>query len=138
MKQLILAMGALVAVAGCESTATPAAAGQPKLSWIQANIFDKSCSNSACHGKGASPSGNLSVVDLETAYGNLVNKESGEKKKDGTTMLRVVPGKPDESLLYLAVSKGYGNTKQMPLGIALEPYQIEAIRGWIAAGAKND
>ena len=126
-------------LAGCDSAAPPTGpVGEPKLSWIQVNVFAKSCSNSACHGGGASPSGNLSVIDLDTSYANLVGKESGEKKGDGTPMQRVVPGKPDESLLYLAVTKGYGNVKQMPLGFPLEPHQIAAIKGWIAAGAKKD
>ncbi len=48
----------------------------------------------------------------------------------------VVAGKPDESLLLKVVS---GASAQMPkTGGPLKPGEVEAIRQWIADGAKND
>ena len=55
----------------------------------------------------------------------------------GTSGAVVVPGQPDQSLLYQRVT---GQTPpQMPLDVApLTGNQIEAIRGWIAEGAPKN
>ena len=55
----------------------------------------------------------------------------------GTSGKVVVPGHPDESLLYLRVSGG--KPPQMPLNAQpLTANQIAAIRGWIAEGAPKN
>jgi hypothetical protein len=71
-----------------------------------------------CHGSGAVMSG----FDLTTEAG---------LKKGGKQGAPIVPGKPDESRLYQFVSAG-----KMPPGRKLDAQQIEAIRGWIEAGAQ--
>jgi hypothetical protein len=76
-----------------------------------------------CH-KGRDAKGEL---DLSTASGLLKGGESGAV---------IVPGKPDESLLYERVHKG----TMPPPGKKERPSEgeVEAIRRWIAAGAKFD
>ena len=133
----VLAIGGL-GLLGCESTAAQAPVGEPKLSWIQTNVFAKSCVNSACHGNGASPAGQLSLSDTATSFAALVNAGSSQQWDTGKQMVRVVPGKAAESLLNLAVTTGYKAVKQMPLGAPLDAYKQEAIRAWIAGGALNN
>ncbi len=101
-----------------------------KLSTIQTDIFDKSCSFSSCHGAGAtSPE-----LTSGKSHGNLVDRasniEAGKKL--------VVAGKPDESLLYLVLQGSVGAVNQMPKGSKLDAAKVEAVRKWIADGAQNN
>ena len=45
---------------------------------------------------------------------------------------KIVPGKPDESLIYEVIS---GNQPSMPKGGTLDIAEVDVIRDWIAAGA---
>lgn len=114
---------------------------------VYLDIFCKtSCTNPYCHGS----SGAWGELDLsssiEVAYENLVAHRTGTNvPADGratcreSDLLRVVPGQPEQSLLYLKIT---GNT---PCGVRmpppdedyspLDPAQIEQIRRWIEAGA---
>src|SRR5687768_17183762 len=57
--------------------------------------------------------------------------------KGGDNGMPVVPGKPDESLLILAVTGKSDVISQMPSeGEPLKQEQIDLLRRWIAAGAK--
>jgi hypothetical protein len=50
----------------------------------------------------------------------------------------VVPGDPERSLLYQAIRGLAPNTRQMPLGGSLTQTEVNELREWIAAGAKDD
>src|SRR4051794_21874817 len=70
---------------------------------LQANVLTPSCAVSGCHvGSSASSSGNL-VLTADVAYDNLVNAAADDlaARRDG--LKRVVPGKPDSSLLFQKV-----------------------------------
>jgi hypothetical protein len=102
------------------------------LSSIHDDIFHISCSATVCHG-GPGPADGMNL-DL-TPFQSLVNVDSvdnpGEK--------RVVPGDPEHSVLFLALNGGHGNTKPMPLnGDPLPAEDIDRIKRWIEAGAKNN
>jgi mono/diheme cytochrome c family protein len=128
-----LALLALGGLAGCSDDDGDGGGGQtvdPKLSVIQKEIFDKSCAFSKCHGANAtSPE-----LTAGKARANLVdrdsNMEAGKKF--------VVPGKPDESLLYLVLKGSVGSINQMPKGAKLDAAKVEAIRQWIADGAQDN
>jgi len=76
----------------------------------------------SCHGAERPKSG----LRLDTAAGAIRGGKGGPA---------VVPGKADESPLYLAVV-GEGDGERMPLKRPpLPPDQVEALRGWIDAGA---
>ena len=74
---------------------------------------------------------------------NCVNCHGGKKKKGGVdlesyagVMKTIQAGKPDQSKLCKAlVGKG---AKQMPPKSSLDDKEIELIRAWVAAGAKNN
>jgi len=84
-------------------------------------IFAQNCYK--CHG----PSEQESDLRLDTAAGALTGGNSGPA---------VLPGKPDESLLILAIT-GTGDASPMPPeGERLTAEQVALIRAWIAQGAK--
>ena len=94
----------------------------------------------ACHSQppfdGAN--GNLSMgMDKNSAYMAVYNKQSTSTKCGGMTY--VVPGKPEMSLLYLKLTATPPCGVQMPNGpTKFTQEQLDMVKGWIAAGAKND
>jgi mono/diheme cytochrome c family protein len=111
-------------------TAGSSATDEATLSKIQSDIFTKSCAFGSCHGSAGLPP---NLTDGQS-HASLIDKdsqiESGKKY--------VVPGKPDESLLYQVIQGSVGSISQMPKGNKLTPAQIEMVKKWIEAGAKND
>jgi hypothetical protein len=93
-----------------------------------------------CHGMPPSQVSNgfLSTgSDRDAAYAALVGKTSASKDCKGKKL--VEPYHPEDSLLLDKVSGSPTCASQMPLGgMALSASQVELIRSWIAAGAKND
>ena len=73
----------------------------------------------SCHGEAR-----ISGLDLRQRESLLKGGDSGPA---------IVPGHPEESLLYLAVLQT-GELK-MPVGGTLSPEEVEVLRGWIQAGA---
>ena len=129
----------VAALAGCGGDGVivqeppPPAPTAPTLSFLQDEIFTPRCAFAGCHG----PFPNLGLILLEGhSYASLVNVESAEL----APLPRVRPGDPDGSYLVLKLE---GDPRivaeRMPYGGPyLSAAQIQAVRDWIAAGAKND
>lgn len=105
--------------------------GTVSLNDVQTAVFTPSCAFSGCHLDAAAPFG-LDLSDGRS-FGNLVNVPSAEVP----TVLRVSPGRPTESYLYL---KLIGDPSiafdRMPLiGGPLPADRIELVRIWIEEGA---
>jgi hypothetical protein len=107
-------------------------------------IVAKGCAGSAlCH---AGEVGHLQMKDAESTYKALVDvKAMGENvtpsmgpdcKDSGLS--RVVPSKPDESLLLLKLQGTQPCGDPMPIGAKLSDEQISQVRAWIKDGAKNN
>lgn len=115
-----------------EDTTKPVVKVEPTLTSIQTNVFNKGCAVSGCHDGGGD-----SGLDLRSgkSYADLIDIDA-VKAKD---MKRVVAGKPKESFLYIKLTQpGSGQGSRMPQGAAALPSQhIEAVREWIANGAKK-
>ncbi|MDB4891560.1 MAG: hypothetical protein JWL61_3415 [Gemmatimonadetes bacterium] len=113
--------------------------GAASFAQIQNTILTPSCATSSCH-IGSTPQGNLSLA-ADVAYANLINAVPANANARDDGLRRIIPGKPDSSLLYhkLVFPPGhhahdYGNP--MPTGTAgLSIGQLEFVRQWIAAGA---
>jgi mono/diheme cytochrome c family protein len=96
-------------------------------------VFDANCV--ACHQTGAATQG----LNLEggSSYTSIVNRRSTEAE-----LMLVTPKSPASSYLLLKVLGTHGEAggkgARMPVGGALTPRDIQAIRDWIAAGAKDD
>ena len=136
------ALCAAVCACGDSSTGTNATPDDgSSFGQLQASVFAKSCAVSGCHvAASAAESGNLTLTS-DAAYENLINVMPTNlgARQDG--LRRVVPFKPDSSLLLqkIVLAAGthiadYGNT--MPVGAApLSQGQVDFVRKWIEAGA---
>lgn len=111
----------------------------PTYAEVQA-VFNGSCAFGSCHGQAPSQvkNGNLDLRE-EASYGLLVGVEPAlVTAPEG--LLRVDPGSPENSLLYLKLELDTGDPVlggQMPLvvGGKLPDDKIQLIYDWIAAGA---
>ena len=106
-----------------------------------AQVFDeilapKGCTGGYCH---AGHAGGLLMDNVETAYENLVNKETSTETACGVTM-RVVPGDPDASMLWVRVRPEVDDCltaeqKMPPFGEGLSDEDLKLIHDWILTGA---
>lgn len=127
-------------VAGAPAQAGTAAAPTGKLSFatdIYPKVIRSKCS--ACHSDAPSFGGLAFFPGAETAYANLVNVPAGNEetyKCKGVGLMRVQPGDPDKSLIYLKLTNPPCGSKMPPgmFGMAT-PEQVELVRQWIAEGA---
>lgn len=104
---------------------------QATFSSIQKNILTPKCVNAGCHPGGGAPMS----LESNVAFMNLVNVTSVRYG----TLLRVMPGDAENSVLYLKVAGDPRTGARMPLNLdALSNDKIEAIREWINQGAKNN
>ncbi len=110
---------------------------QVTLSGDVQTIFTSTCTFPGCHA-GTNPQRGMNLSVGQT-FANVVNVPAMEL----STMNRVTPGQPDDSYLvhkvqgtHLAVG---GSGFQMPIGRSpLTQTEIDLIRAWISAGAKQD
>ena len=103
---------------------------EPTLENIQKNLFSPRCSNAACHG-GDNPVRELNLSE-GNAYDALVNVEST------TGQIHVIPGDPENSLLYQIIQESVGYVRQMPPGYDVEEADVALVKAWIEAGAANN
>jgi len=103
-----------------KGTVTPESSARSDLERQVQEVFNKHCTR--CHGR----SGGLSLKKGQS-FKNLINAKS----KRYAPKLRVVPGKPEESVLYhkLIGTKEYG--RRMPLNRTMPEENVELIKKWI-------
>ena len=75
--------------------------------------------------------------DQAETYASIMDRVSTSNACSGRSV--IVPGDPEQSLLYLKIAGAPPCGNRMPLGgKALSATQVQMIRSWIAAGANND
>ena len=112
------------------SIVTPVQIG-PTLDQIQAVVFTPTCASAACHDANA-PAANLSLIDADTSFINLV----GVAATQDPAIQRVNAGNPDMSYLIMKIEANPPFGQQMPIGAApLDAVTIGHIRQWITDGA---
>ena len=128
---IALALAALAGLAACDSgTPSPDA---PTLTEVQAAILTPTCATSNCHA-GPSPSAGLDL-SAGASHAALVDQPSGQKPN--TTL--VVPGDPARSYVLDKVEGAPDIAGQrMPISAPLTSSQIDQLRRWIEAGARNN
>jgi len=96
-------------------------------------IFSERCATKKCHGS-ESPKKKMDLSTPASARAALINVEADEN----SSLKRVLPGNPEESYLFLKITKGRRNDsrikwKQMPpeAPLALDEKQIAVIEAWI-------
>jgi hypothetical protein len=111
--------------------------GAPSFTEVYENVIvGQGCTAGYCHGGMA---GGLELTDEATSYANLV-------EVDATTaacglMQRVVPGAPEQSILWMRVrpaaeDMGMGCAPKMPQGsMGLADADATLVKEWIAGGA---
>lgn len=103
------------------------------LTEIQEAIFTPSCAVSGCH-SGGSPAAGQNLSEGQS-FDNLVNVPSSQD----SSLTRVIPGNPDDSLLVQKVEGTQPVGQRMPLGgTPLSNAEIQMIRDWIEAGAEDN
>jgi hypothetical protein len=120
---------------GGGNLAPPTPALAPTFDSIQANIFTPICAVPGCHGGSSAQQGLR--LDPGFAYGNLVNVDSPRDPTPNTpTLIRVIPGDPDNSLIIHKLEGTQTVGDRMPdFGPYLQQSTIDVIRQWIASGA---
>ncbi len=138
LSALPLCAVALLCVQGCGDEATGPSGTASTFSSIKENILEKNCTTSSCHGK-LGQRGGL-ILEGEDVYNHLVGVPAVNEAANARGLKLVVPGKPDSSFLLVKLTgPGAGEGDLMPYGNqALGSSEIDAIRTWIANGAKND
>ena len=129
MAAMLLALAACGGGSGEEAPPLPTL--QPTLASIQVNIFTPTCAVSGCHfGAGAMQGLNL---EAGQSYANLINVASPY----GVTVIRVIPGDPDNSFLIQKLGSFPPFGDRMPLnGPYYQQVTIDVIRQWIQDGAQ--
>ncbi|MFO0744861.1 MAG: hypothetical protein U1F43_04185 [Myxococcota bacterium] len=109
-----------------------------------AEVYDLLQACTFCHGTRL-PRGGFSLgVDAESAYAALVDVPASNDLCTDPPHTRVVPGHPEQSLLYekLSGTQDCGDPMPSPNGeinpVPFTPEQLETVRSWIAAGALDD
>ena len=121
-----------------DSVVTPEPPVEPKLSSIQAQIFDvNGCSTTTCHGASGSAGMQLTAGN---SYAQLVNVFSQNDGDHSPPFVRVKPGVPDSSFLMIKLTQPSPRQGSlMPrVGSKLSDNKINAIRTWILNGAQNN
>jgi len=112
-------------LAGCPTT--PAT-----MEAVQEDVFTLSCAFSTCHGDAAEAE--LALTDEATSASELINVAAFELA--GET--RVIPGDPDNSLLYKVLLADVDVVRQMPVNSSVTDAQADLVRRWIEDGAPTD
>ena len=124
------------------------AANHSELSWIEENVFEKSCTFSGCHNGMATDAGRLNLT-VGNSHSSLLGIAS--EIEPGSTLVvanqplqsyllvmmrQITPemadppvGEPDEDVGYMPQNAG---------GAVLCCQKLDAIERWIAAGAQNN
>ncbi|MEZ4225772.1 MAG: IPT/TIG domain-containing protein [Polyangiaceae bacterium] len=132
----------VVNVGGKGSNATPFFFLEPKLSSLQAGLFNRRCALADCHGsadpppQACAPKPGLSLLDGQT-HANLVGVDSCGVPG----LMRVTAGNKAQSFLFDKLSSASPQSgDQMPAdGTApLPPEVIQVVGAWIDQGANND
>lgn len=129
----------LLLIPACEeqSLKHPNSTVQPTFQSVQ-QILTLNCTTASCH-SALSRRGDL-VLTSDVAYESLVSVLPDNPAARGRGLMRVNPGKPDSSFLLIKlIAPGPEEGDKMPqTGGSLTSQEIDAIRSWIASGAKRD
>ncbi|WP_170136278.1 hypothetical protein [Nannocystis exedens] len=120
-----------------EESTTDTGAAAPSFTEVYESIFmTNGCLAGYCHGNMA---GELLMTDEATAHANLVEVESSQVTCG--LHVRVVPGAPEESVLWrhvrpIALDEGDVCAAKMPAGsMGLGEADAQLVYDWIAGGA---
>jgi len=137
--RFVLALGLALSTASCGGDGVftdvggPPPDPGPTLAVVQSTVLTPHCAVSGCHGPPAPEQGmDLSV---RMTYPSTVGVDSTEL----SGFKRVAPGNAADSYLYMKIA---GDPRiagdRMPFGGTLTAAEIDSVRAWIDAGAKDN
>jgi len=109
----------------------------PSFTNVYDSVLRKFCYQPFCHGGG---SVGFDTRSRDAAYQSLVGVPANPMRECADSgLVRVVPGEPQQSLLFRKLSLvDVPCGQQMPVGGELKPELKLLIERWIAAGAQNN
>jgi hypothetical protein len=120
-------------LSACSEAEPEAPRCSPDLASIQQNIFVKSCAQAGCHGE------NEPAALLRLTGENVAAELVGVPSSTCSNRIRVVPGSPDQSLLYEKITSATPACGTiMPPSGALPAEDVACVRQWIASMPVDD
>ena len=131
----LLSLGLPLAACGSKE---PAAALEPTLEAIQAQVFEPSCAMTGCH-SALDSAGEVDLSTADASYASLVDVPATNAAARAVQSMRVKPGDPERSFLRRKMDRpGPDEGDAMPPGAPpLEAQHRAAITEWIAGGARR-
>jgi hypothetical protein len=113
-------------------------ASEPAFESLFTGIFSKSCALPACHDGNFEPD----FRTFSSTYNTLIWHPVTKADEDGRFQYRVVPFKPEESVLFERITNCcfVNENDRMPqndIGSSLPQKDVRAIHDWIQNGAKD-
>jgi hypothetical protein len=137
--RLTVTLAALVVFASCGGDGVidpgtgPPNGNSPTLTSLESTIFTPKCALPGCH---AAP---FPEQGMDLSRGNVYVYTVGVDSVELSPYKRIAPANSADSYLYMKIA---GDPRiigdRMPLGGMLTAAEIDAVRTWIDAGAKND
>jgi len=100
---------------------------------LQRQILVPRCGSSGCHNE-ATAAGNL-ILEGDDAYRTLTEDPCDNEEAEAAGLLRVFPGEPQESFVYLKMTEPDGMGDVMPPWGSLMPSEVTEVARWIEDGA---
>lgn len=124
-----------------EVTADLSALQPGNFAYLHEKVFRPTCANSGCHDGTFEPA----FLGISSSYNSLVNHPGISNDLEGTYEHRVVPGDPENSLLWARMTINLPNSSGvMPLTVEpdsdwpdQQAYYRSLIYDWIASGAPD-
>lgn len=134
----VLLLGSLLSIACGDDGDGGTPSNDPTFTRVMTEaVSSRRCGGPTCHSN-ATMSGFV-MGSTDTLYAALVNQPASGPDCASTGMMLVVPGDPDNSLLYLKLTTAPCGDAMPPTGSgALPADAVELVRQWILAGAKKD
>lgn len=120
----------LAALAGCDQGSDP----PPTLGELQEQVLEPRCATTACH-DAISGAGGL-YLEGERAYDSMVDQPCMNVDAQLADLVRVKPGSPEESFLWIKVTDAQGMGDPMPPDELLPDDELDLIEAWILGGAE--
>jgi len=116
-----------------EETGETGSAPASVFDQVQYDVFLTSCAGAGCHDS-TTRAGDLDLTE-DTAYEALREKPCFNEEAAAAGLLRVTPGDPDASLLYLKLVEPVRYGEVMPPWGPPDEDTVALVRRWIAEGA---
>ncbi len=105
-------------------------------------IFDRNCAYTGCHFPPDAEPNEEGQAGMDLSHGAAYASIVGVPSDEVPTMMRIAPGDPEGSYLYLKLNDRQaevgGTGTRMPTELFLSAPEIQMFADWILAGAPNN